>query len=267
MNKHGITPENLLNTLPDVLKEDKKTLALATIIADLLSKRPEEIDKTRIYPQTEKLPEELLDILAYDLKVDWYGYNYNIKAKRTQIKDSFRVYRTLGTRGAVERALSDLYPGTELEEWFDYGGDPFYFRAILDVTDQQVGISHDELIRAINIFKPIRSHLQDNGINYRSRVNIAIGVTSGYVAYGVRLCGTYPVRATQGAITRRNIFILTDAEGVAYSVPMSGEIKTGSHPAVAMQGGIQRSGIEIGANGCRSIYSAPKCGTALGSLI
>ena len=267
MNKHGITPENLLNTLPDVLKEDKKTLALATIIADLLSKRPEEIDKTRIYPQIEKLPEELLDILAYDLKVDWYGYNYNIKAKRAQIKDSFRVYRTLGTRGAVERALSDIYPGTELEEWFEYEGDPFYFRVILDVTDQQENISHDELIRAINIFKPTRSHLQDNGINYRSRVNVVIGVSTGYTVYGARLCGTFPVRATQGAITKSDITILTNAEGVPYSVPRSGAINTGSYPVIATQGGIQESGIEIGANNGNSIYSAPKCGTALGSLM
>lgn len=267
MNKHGITPENLLSTLPDVLREDKRIFALATIIADALAKRPKEIDRIRIYPQIDKLPEELLDILAYDLKVDWYGYNYNLKAKRAQIKNSFKVHRTLGTRGAVERALSDLYPGTELEEWFEYDGEPFHFRVMLDVTDQQVAISHDELIRAINIFKPVRSHLQDNGINYRSRVNIVIGVSSGYVAYSARLCGTYPARATQGAITRSDVLVLTDAEGVAYSVPMTGEAKTGSYPVVATQGEIQRSGIEIGANSGGATYSAPKCGTALGSLM
>lgn len=222
MNNKGITPQNLLSTLPDVLKNDKKMFALAKIAANMLSKRLEEIDRIRIYPQIEKQPEELLDILAHDLNVKWYGYNYKRRVKAMQIKDSFRVHRTLGTAGAVERALGDLYPGTEVEEWFDYGGDPFYFRVILDVTDQQVGISHDELIRAINIFKPIRSHLQDNGINYRSRVNIAIGVTSGYVAYGVRLCGTYPVRAVQGAHFISGIAVDSNNGGVSYSAPVCG---------------------------------------------
>jgi len=267
MNNNGITPKNLLNTLPDVLKGDNKTFALAKIAANLLSKRPEEIDSIRIYPQIEKQPEELLDILAHDLNVKWYGYNYKRRVKAMQIKDSFRVHRTLGTAGAVERALSDIYPGTELEEWFEYGGDPFYFRVILDVTDQQENISHDELIRAIKIFKPTRSHLQDNGIIYRSRVNVVIKVSTGYTIYGARLCGTYPVRATQGAITKSDIAIWTDAGGVPYSAPRSGEIETGSYPAIATQGGIQKSGIEIGANNGSSIYSAPKCGTALGSLM
>lgn len=267
MNDHGITAKNLLRTLPDVLKEDKKLNALASIVANVLSARPDEIDRIRIYPQIENLPEPLLDILAYDFKVDWYGYNYSLDVKRAQIKDSFRVHRTLGTKGSVEKALNNIYPGTEIEEWFDYGGDPFYFRVLLDVTDQRVGISHDEIIRTINMFKPIRSHLQDNTVIYRSRANIVISVTTGYVLYDVRLCGTYPVRATQGAITNENIILDTDAGGVAYAVPMSGEIKTGSHPAVATQGEIQSSGIEVGANGNGVAYSAPMCGTAPGSLM
>jgi phage tail P2-like protein len=267
MNNYGITRDNLLRTLPDVLKNDKKMCALATVIADLLSGQVGEIRKLKIYSQIDSLPEPLLDILAYDFKVDWYGYDYDIDVKRAQLKDSFNVRRHLGTRGAVERALSDIYPGTEVEEWFDYGGDPYHFRVLLDVTDQRVSLSHDEIIRAIEMFKSRRSHLQDNTVIYRSRVRIVIGVTTGYVLYEVRLCGTYPVRATQGAITNEDIILDTDSGGVAYAVPMSGEIKTGSHPAVATQGEIQSSGIEVGANGNGVAYSAPMCGTAPGSLM
>ncbi|MGD9567512.1 MAG: phage tail protein I [Sedimentibacter sp.] len=222
MSKYGINIDNLLRTFPAVLKEDKNIVALATIVADLLSKRINEIDKIRIYPQIENLPESLLDVLAHDFKVDWYGYDYNLNVKRAQIKDSFSVYRTLGTRGAIERALSDLYPGTEIEEWFEYDGDPFYFRVLLDVTMQQEIISHDEIIRAINIFKSARSHLQDNTVIYRSRANIEIEVSTGYVIYGVRLCGTYPVRATQGISENSGIEIGDNSNGIAYRSPMCG---------------------------------------------
>jgi phage tail P2-like protein len=196
--------------------------ALATVIADLLSGQVDEIRKLKIYSQIDNLPEPLLDILAYDFKVDWYGYDYDIDVKRAQLKDSFNVHRHLGTRGAVERALSDIYPGTEVEEWFDYGGDPYHFRVLLDVTDQRVSISQDEIIRAIEMFKSRRSHLQDNNLIYRSRVRIVIGVTTGYVVYGARLCGTYPVRATQGGISASDINLDADGDGVAYSARFCG---------------------------------------------
>lgn len=229
MTDHGITSDNLMRTLPDVLRKDKKMRALAQVVADALSARKEEIDLLRIYTQIDNLPEDLLDILAYDFKVDWYGYDYGIEAKRALIKDSFQVHKKLGTRGAVEKALSDIYPGSEIEEWFDYGGLPFFFRIVLDVTHQRVSITYDEVVRAVDMNKPIRAHLQDNALIYRSRAYIEIGVTTGYVIYGVRLCGTYPVIATQG--------------------------------------GIEVSDLDVGTAGAGVAYSARPCGTALGSLI
>ncbi len=229
MINHGITSDNLMRTFPDVLRKDKKLRALAQVVADALSARKEEIDLLRIYTQIDNLPEDLLDILAYDFKVDWYGYDYGIEAKRALIKDSFQVHKKLGTRGAVEKALSDIYPGSEIEEWFDYGGLPFFFRIVLDVTHQRVSITHDEVVRAVDMNKPIRAHLQDNALIYRSRAYIEIGVTTGYVIYGVRLCGTYP--------------------------------------AIATQGGIEKSDLDIGTSGAGVAYSIRQCGTALGSLI
>jgi len=267
MNEHGMTTANLLRTLPDVLRNDENMLALASSIADILSARKSEIDSLRIYTRIDELPEDLLDILAYDFKVDWYGYDYGIEAKRSLIKNSFNVHRHLGTCGAVEKALSDIYPGSEVEEWFEYGGDPFYFRILLDVTNQRVAITHDEIIRTLNIYKSLRSHLQDSAVIYRSRAHITIGVTSSYLIYGVRLCGTYPVRATQGAITNEEIIMVTDADGAVYSVPKSGEIKTGSYPAVATQGGVDTGGFSIGTSGEGIAYKTRVCGTAPGNLI
>ena len=137
MINHGITSDNLMRTLPDVLRKDKKMSSLAQLVADAFSARKEEIDRLRIYTQIDNLPEDLLDILAHDFKVDWYGYDYGIEAKRALIKDSFQVHRKLGTRGAVEKALSDIVTGSEFLEWFDYGGLPYFYRIILDVTKQE----------------------------------------------------------------------------------------------------------------------------------
>lgn len=222
MNKHGLTSDNLLRTFPEILKGDKKLFALAKVMANILSKRTSEIDEVAIYTQINNLPESLVDILADDFKVDWYGYNYDLDVKRDQVKDSFVVHRFLGTKSAMEKTMGDLYPGTQVEEWFDYEGDPYYFRILLDVTDQKVDISNDDLLRTINMFKPIRSHLQDDAVIYRSRADIEISVSTGYEIYGVRLCGTYPVTATQGAREISGIEIEDTSNGTAYRSPLCG---------------------------------------------
>jgi len=264
MINHGITSDNLMRTLPSVLQNDENMRALAQVIADTLSQRKTEIDKLRIYTQIDNLPEPLLDILAYDFKVDWYGYNFSLAVKRAQIKDTFRVHRKLGTRGATEKALNDIYPGTEVEEWFEYGDAPYFFRVLLDVTNQQVSITHDEIIRTIDMFKPIRSHLQS--VIYRSRVRIGIGISTGYLFYNSRLCGTYPVVATQGGINVDSIVLNTAADSAVYTVPNSGDIKAGSYPATATQGDIVSGGFSIDASGGGTAYTAKPCGTSLGGL-
>ena len=127
---HGLTKENLVATLPVALQKDPSVVALAGTIAELLAWRPEEIDRLRIYPAIDRLDERLLDILAHDFKVDWWDADYSLEEKRRTLKDSWRVHKILGTKAAVERAISAIYPHTQVLEWFEYGGEPYHFRCI-----------------------------------------------------------------------------------------------------------------------------------------
>lgn len=264
MTNYGITVENLLRTFPDALKEDNKLYALASIVAKLLSSRPEEIDSLRIYPQIKNLPESLLDILAYDFKIDWYGYNFELSIKKSQIKDSFNVHQTLGTRGSIEKALRDIYPGTEVEEWFDYNSDPYYFRVFLDVTDHvashQAGIPHDELVRAINIFKPIRSRLQNNAIMYKSRVYVDISVTSNYTKFGYTLAGTVPDTNTVGGIGRNEITIEANVKGSPFEYRLAGTGAAGEVPDINTIGKTKSGSILPSILGEGSIFDYQLCG-------
>lgn len=267
MSSHGITAQNLLRTLPDALREDENMLALASSIANKLAVRPAEINSLSVYAQIDSQPEEMLDILAHDFKVDWYGYNYSLLAKRSLLKSSWLVHKRLGTRGAVVTALSDIYPGSEVQAWFDYGGSPYYFRVLLDVTNQRVAITHAEIIRAIDMYKSLRSHLQDNAIIYRSRIKMALGLICGYAVYTTRFCGTFPARATQGGITKEDIPVETSYGGASYSVPKSGTLETGRYPSTATQGSVESSGVEINADGNAAAYSVRLCGSLLGGVI
>ncbi len=159
--EYGLTAGNLMAALPEALRQDPSVFALAESVAGLLAGRPEEIDRLRIYPAIDALPENLLDILAYDFKVDWWDPEYSLEEKRRTLKTSWKVHKTLGTKAAVELALSAVYPGTEVEEWFEYDGKPYHFRVHVKVGDSEyVQSKHKRVLDRIAWYKNLRSHLE-----------------------------------------------------------------------------------------------------------
>lgn len=158
---HGLTCENLTAALPDVLRQDPSVAALAQAVAGLLAARTQEIDRLRLYPAISRLPEDLLDILAYDFKVDWWDPEYSLEEKRRTLQTSWKVHKTLGTKAAVETALSAVYAGAKVEEWFEYGGTPYCFRVHVEVGDSEyVQLKHKRVLERIAWYKNLRSHLE-----------------------------------------------------------------------------------------------------------
>jgi len=157
-NVHGITVDNLLSTFPDYLRKDETIMALAESIAEKFGALPELVDGIRIYAMINELPNELLDILAYDFKVDWWDPNYTIEQKRQTLKDSWDVHRTLGTKHAVVTAISAIYPYTEILEWFEYNGPPFEFRILIDSTHEGYSPTlHKRVLERLEYYKNLRS--------------------------------------------------------------------------------------------------------------
>lgn len=162
MSDYGLTPENLLRVLPEVLQTDEKMLALATAIAGELSKLSAETAAANIYANIDTLPEEILDILAIDFKVDWWSFDYTLEEKRRTLKSSWYVHKRLGTKGAVERALSAIYEGSEVVEWFEYGGEPYHFKLIIPVDETTLDPKkHETVLNLVSFYKNLRSVLDD----------------------------------------------------------------------------------------------------------
>jgi phage tail P2-like protein len=129
---------DLTRTLPPALKNDESILALGRVIAGELQENIRLAQVAIIYARIDELPEELLDILAYDLHVDWYDNELPVSIKRQFIKDSVKIHKRLGTKYAVERAIGRIYPDSKVEEWFEYGGDPYCFKLLIDSTYEDV---------------------------------------------------------------------------------------------------------------------------------
>ncbi len=161
-----ITKETMLFTLPPALRGDTSTKALAEATAEVLTHRLEEIDRLRIISNIDGLEEALLAILARDFKVDWWDPSYTLEEKRQTVKGSWLVHKTLGTKAAVEMAVSAIYPNTQVVEWFEYGGEPYHFRLHINVSDDNIESDKQRrVLSRLDTYKNLRSHLDT--INYR----------------------------------------------------------------------------------------------------
>ncbi|MBR3239163.1 MAG: phage tail protein I [Oscillospiraceae bacterium] len=152
-----VTREMLLRTAPSVLMNDANMKPIVEVLAETMVNLFGKCSYPVIFPQIDELPESLLDILARDFKVAWYDFNYDIETKRRLIKDSFSVHRCLGTTAAVKRVVADIWPNSHVEEWFEYGGDPFHFQIIL--SDEWSHETELAVLESVSLYKNARSVL------------------------------------------------------------------------------------------------------------
>lgn len=127
-----VSREAILSVFPNALVSKRK---LAEVVADTLISLYNDNDLLRIYTRIDELDEMLLDVLAYDFKIDWWNENLTLSEKRRTVKDHFAVHRSLGTVGAVEKAVSAIYD-TKVSEWFDYGGSPYHYKLVADTAGE-----------------------------------------------------------------------------------------------------------------------------------
>lgn len=172
--------------LPGALRHDPKMKALAAAMSEQMLGVGKGIRNVLIYHRIGELPEELVDILAYDFHIDWYDYSYPLNVKRDILKNGMRVHKKMGTKYAVETALRDVYKSARVEEWFEYGGSPYTFRIIIDVSvDGLTDEAKRKLEGKMKHYKNLRSHCE----NFIYRVGDRKGMvrTAQYAGMGMSL--------------------------------------------------------------------------------
>lgn len=114
----------LLEGLPPGIAEQHWVKVIDAVYRERLKKELKVIERIHVYTAIDSLPEDLLDVLAVQFKVDWYRDDYPVETKRRVIKTAMEVRRYCGTEWAVKQAISAIYPNSEIVEWYDYGGTP-----------------------------------------------------------------------------------------------------------------------------------------------
>lgn len=252
---NGINKDALMSVLPAPLENDDGMRVLAETAAGAMNELWGYVDLPIIYARIDDMSETMLDILAKDFKVDWYNYDFTIDSKRIIIKDSFFVHRHLGTKAAFVRALSDIFPASTVEEWFEYGGEPFIFRVILNETYSHEPILLNSIIDTILYYKSMRSHMEGDIPIVRITCGIVIETQVDGKHYHPRIAGTYP-RAVVNVIADNGIILETRGEGQHYHPRISG---TNPRTAVCYLG----SDIKLITNDKKQIYHPPVTGAVV----
>ena len=132
----------------------------------------------------------------------------------------------------MKRALKDIYENAEVYEWFDYGGEPYRFRALIDTTPMREQLNHRQIVEAIETYKPARAW--PDYIAYMKRVGIGISVSSRVYRLDYEMCGTQPDISTGLGIHRGTVDARWSGKVYGTETQMtSGNLIAGTEPGVS----------------------------------
>lgn len=144
--------------VPAFLLRDKNGYALSKAIETCFQRVAEATEQgIDIIQDPDKMPEWRLDEMAGELGC-LYDYNGTLENKRLWIKNATQLYSTYGTPQAIRNFLEAVFQNVEIEEAWEYGGDPFHFQ----VTISGPSYSADAIAwaqKAIQAVKSTRSVL------------------------------------------------------------------------------------------------------------
>lgn len=146
------------NLVPVLQREP--IVSLAKLLDSFICKYID-LDVLLLWANIDVMKPDLLDHLAYQLHVDSYEATDSIEVKRQLIKQSIAIHKHKGTVFAVKTAIAAVFEQANLNEWFEYGGEPYHFK-VDEITAPLRGDKDvTRLVNLINESKNVRSWLEE----------------------------------------------------------------------------------------------------------
>lgn len=259
-----LTDARLTDALPKTLAEQPWVQALAEASRKMRRRVMAYADRTRLFCDIGEASEEALDALAVELQTPLYKNDYPLTVKRQIVKNSMLYYIRSGTRGAVEELLTDIYQGAEVEEWFEYGGKPNYFRVAIDISRTTVPVAEmtpAELESWLCSVKRASSALESLSYMIRHAITIGCKVEAFLQSppeCGTLECGTYPEASTLGWSAGAWLQIAGRADAYLVSPPECGTVPEISTVGWSIDAAISQAGSVAEA----FVIEPPEAGTA-----
>lgn len=164
-----------LRLLPQFMRDDLAVRGLASGIDAIVPQLAESVEKLTTWDHIDDLTEDELDALAWELNILWYDKSASLDTKRDLVKNSDLVHQKLGTKWAVESVIQSYFGEGYIKEWFEYEGEPGYFR----VYSTNPTLNNERLTEFLNILNKVKRHsskLEGIYITLTGEVPLAAGM-------------------------------------------------------------------------------------------
>lgn len=168
----------ILNILPDDFKTKPECIALSYALKRANQKLVKYTDNTSVYAVIDTLPEKMLDILAIELRTQYYDDTFPIEKKRALVKNTMQWYHRAGTVSAVQEMIDNVFTSGMILEWYETGGEPGTFT--ISTTNLITPELIEEFNKVVRNVKNVRSHLENIVVGNKvdMNFNVAIGICS-----------------------------------------------------------------------------------------
>lgn len=114
-----------------------------------------------LYATIEKVPEEALDLMALEMDTQYYDQTFSRKQKERLVTQTLAWYMHAGTPSILSEFLETILAGGYIEEWHDYNGKPYHFKAYAYAEGHEIPLGYGkEVERQLKRYKNVRSWLE-----------------------------------------------------------------------------------------------------------
>ena len=153
--------KGLLDIMPPNLLADKKIYNLCLALDSTLKSISDECNIPSLIHNIDRLDSEFIDLLAYQFHVDFYDEALSLDIRRELVKKSIDYHMRKGTPYAMDGVVGLVFPDGVVEENWEYGGESYHFR-VNNITVGMAGPKTlEQLMRAIDSVKNVRSTLDE----------------------------------------------------------------------------------------------------------
>lgn len=147
----------LTSVLPYYIKNDVDVEAISYAYKMGMQKLLSFSLLSELYGNIDNLPDSILDLLALELRSQYYDESMDTTIKRNIIRNSLAWYAKGGTVSAVQEMVQTVFGEGKVQEWFEFGGEPGTFFVETDSELSPDGLNKfQEVIEQV---KNSRSHL------------------------------------------------------------------------------------------------------------
>jgi len=148
---------NIERWVPKFILNDKNGYAIAKAIETAMQTMNDIVAQgLACVSDFYQMPEWRLDEMAWEYNI-LYDYNADVETKRGWIANALKFYSLYGTAEGIVQYLEAAFDSASVEEWFDYGGDPFHFR--VNATGEWSEEAEAWAMKSIEAAKNVRSVL------------------------------------------------------------------------------------------------------------